>query len=270
MTTTTATPVAAPAPDHARRPLPVLAAASIRSVRTVGRIPALLISPLGMSLFFMLIYSGQLAGVGGSYLGQTSFITFLLPLILLTGAVTAAATAGELVVRDAAGGYLDRLGIAHGSSVPFLIGPLAATALVIIGQAALTILGAVALGYRPGGVGSVAALVALALAIGLGVALFSVAVALRFATSAAVNGVTTLFFGLSFFTGVLAPADQLSGWLRAVAQVNPMTYLLEAMRSVEGAATTHSPTLAALFFALLFVGGVVACMLSLRKRSALR
>ena len=132
------------------------------------------------------------------------------------------------------------------------------------------ILGAVALGYRPAGVGSIAALVALALAVGLGVALFSVAVALRFATSAAVNGVTTVFFGLSFFTGVLAPADQLSGWLRAVARVNPMTYLLEAMRSVEGAATNHSPTLAALFFALLFAGGVVACMLSLRKRSALR
>lgn len=240
----------------------VYRAASGRSARTVARVPALLVSPVSMSLFFMLIYSGQLSRVGAAYLEGTTFIAFILPLILLTGAVTAAATAGELLVRDVSSGYLDRLTLAHGNVGPFVLGPLVAAAEVVGVQALLTVAGAVALGFRAGA-GAVLALVVLTVVVG-------VAVALRFGSSAAVNGVTLLFFGLSFFTGVLAPADQLPGWMRGLAAVNPVTYLLEAMRATVGADSRHVPWFAVLILVSLGVVGVVAVVAASRYRRANR
>jgi ABC-2 type transport system permease protein len=247
----------------------VYRAASGRSARTVARVPALLVSPVSMSLFFMLIYSGQLSRVGAAYLEGTTFIAFILPLILLTGAVTAAATAGELLVRDVSSGYLDRLTLAHGNVGPFVLGPLVAAAGVVGVQALLTVAGAVVLGFRAGA-GAVLALVVLTVVVGVVVATIGVAVALRFGSSAAVNGVTLLFFGLSFFTGVLAPADQLPGWMRGLAAVNPVTYLLEAMRATVGADSRHVPWFAVLILVSLGVVGVVAVVAASRYRRANR
>ncbi|CAM3143593.1 ABC transporter permease [Prescottella defluvii] len=251
-------------------PVGVHVAAAARSLRTVVRLPMLLISPLSMSLFFMLIYSGQLSRAGDAYLDGTTFIAFILPLILLTGAVTGAATAGELVARDVAGGYLDRLALAHGSTRPFVVGPLIAASMVVLAQAVLTILGSLLLGLRPSSFGDIVLLVAWTVAVGVGVASVGVAAAVRSGTSSTVNGVTMLFFGLSFFTGVLAPADQLAGWMRVIASVNPITYLLEAMRGTVGSAGVQAPLAAAVIVTILVVGGIAACAAALTHRSKTR
>ncbi|WP_307962345.1 hypothetical protein [Salinispora arenicola] len=78
-----------PAPVRST-PLPVTLAAMRRSTRAVLRSPTLLVAPVAQSLFFLLIYSGQLSAVGSGYLAGGSFISFLLPLILLTGVATGA------------------------------------------------------------------------------------------------------------------------------------------------------------------------------------
>ncbi|MGI5270429.1 hypothetical protein ACQEUU_14845 [Nonomuraea sp. CA-218870] len=106
--TTTAVPVP--------RTLPVTLAAIGRSTRAILRSPALLIAPLAQALFFLVVYAGQLGAVGSGYLAGGSFIAFLLPLILLTGAATGAGAAGKLLLSDITSGYLDRLRLAHGSS----------------------------------------------------------------------------------------------------------------------------------------------------------
>lgn len=240
-----------------------------RSLRTVVRVPALLVSPLLMSVFFLLIYSGQLGEVGGSYLEGTSFGTFILPLILVTGAVTGAAAAGELLVRDLRSGYLDRLVLAHGTPTPYVVAAAATGVLLVVVQAALTVLAGTLVGFRAESAGGIVALLGYTVLLGLGVGLLGAAAALRWAESSMVNLVTMAFFGLSFFTGFLAPSGRLSGWMDAVSTVNPLTYVIEAMRDTVAGGGGSTATALGVLGGIL-VAGVAACTWALHERQETR
>ena len=250
---------------RARRPaaLPEPLAAPARALRTGFRSPALQISPVAQSLFFLLIYSGQLGQVGAGYLDGRSFIAFLLPLILLTGVAPGAGAAGTLTVNDLTSGYLDRLRIAHGTATPFLTGTVLATVLAVTGEGILTIGGAMVAGYRPSTWAGTLGMLGVMLVLGVTVALFSVAVAVRTSSSSAAGLVTLVFFGLSFFTGVFAPVSELTGWMRAIATVNPLTYVVEAARQIESGGALSAGPAATIFLTTLAVAGFVACGLAL-------
>ncbi|MFG1778487.1 ABC transporter permease [Micromonospora sp. NPDC049051] len=243
--------------------IPVTVAAIRRSTRVVLRSPALLVAPVAQSLFFLLVYSGQLGTVGSNYLAGGSFISFLLPLILLTGVATGAGAAGTLVLGDVTSGYLDRLRLAHGTSAPFLVGAVVAALVAVTIQMVVTIAGAALIGYRPQSWSGTAAMILLLLALGLGVALLSIAVAIRTASAASTNLVTLGVFGLSFFTGVFAPVDELAGWMRAIATFNPLTYIVEAARTVASGAALPAPPVALAVLATLVGTGAAACALAL-------
>lgn len=265
MTTTTLVPP----PTH-RSELPVTATALARALRTVLRLPVLFLSPLSMSVFFLAIYSGQLEQVGSTYLGGVSFGTFILPLILVTGAVTAAAATGELLVRDVKSGYLDRLVLAHGSVRPYVVAAALTGMLIVVAHSCLVVLAGFFVGFEAASVADVALLVGYAVALGLGVGLLGAAVALRFAESSMVNMVTVAFFGLSFFTGFLAPAGQLAGWLKAVSVANPLTYVLEAMRDTVAPQPSASHVLAVLILTAVVVLGAAGCAWATGDREARR
>lgn len=255
----TATP---PVRTPAAIPITVVAAATIRSLRTLLRSPALLIGPLAQSLFFLLVYTGQLSAVGESYLPGGSFIAFLLPLILVTGVATGAGAAGTLIHQDVSSGYLDRLRMAHGTSAPFIAGTLVATLVVVAFQQVVTVAGAMLVGYRPGTLSGMVAMLGLMIVLGLAVALFAAALAVRGASASSMNLVTLVVFGLSFFTGFFAPVEQLSGWMRAVATINPVTYLVETARDLESGVTLEVAPIAAVVLVTLLVAGALACVLS--------
>lgn len=241
----------------------VTAAAVRRAVRSVLRSPALLISPVAQPLFFLLVYAGQLSTVGAGYLSGEDFVAFLLPLILLTGVATGAGAAGTLVLGDVTSGYLDRLRLAHGTAAPFLVGAVVAALVAVVVQMVLTLGGAALIGYRPQSVGGVLGMLAILLALGLGVALASAAVAIRTGSASSTNLVTLGVFGLSFFTGVLAPVSELAGWMRAVATVNPLTYVVDAARQLASGAAVSALPVALVTVATLALAGAAACALAL-------
>src|SRR5204863_5921151 len=61
---------------------------------------------------------------------------------------------------------------------------------------------------------------------------FGYAIALKTGNPGAVNSTFLLFFPFLFLTSSYVPLDQLSGWLATVAAWNPVTYLLEGLRSL--------------------------------------
>jgi ABC-2 type transport system permease protein len=73
---------------------------------------------------------------------------------------------------------------------------------------------------------------ALLLVLGTGFAGYTVAVALKTGNAAATQGASFLFFPLTFITATFVPEELLSGWIKAMAPYNPITYVLEAMRSL--------------------------------------
>ena len=82
------------------------------------------------------------------------------------------------------------------------------------------------------GVLGVVAFVVLAALWSLAFSGFGYAVALKTGNPAAVGSVFLLFFPFLFLTSSYVPRSQLSGWLDRVASANPVTYLLEGLRSL--------------------------------------
>ncbi len=68
--------------------------------------------------------------------------------------------------------------------------------------------------------------------LGTGFAGFTVSAALGSGSAAATQGAGFIFFPLTFLTASFVPLALLSGWLRTAAELNPITYVLEAMRSL--------------------------------------
>ncbi|MFI6708873.1 ABC transporter permease [Nonomuraea sp. NPDC050478] len=244
------------------RALPVTLAAIGRSTRMILRSPALLIAPLAQSLFFLVVYAGQLGAVGGGYLPGGSFIAFLLPLILLTGAATSAGAAGKLLLSDITSGYLDRLRLAHGSTGPFLSGMVVAALVGVAIQATVTVAGAALIGFRPGDWAGLGGMILVLITLSLGIALLSIAVAIRTGSSAGTGLVPLAVFGLSFFTGFFAPVDELSPWMRTVATVNPLSYVIDTARQLESGSALTALPVALTVLATLVAAGTAACALA--------
>lgn len=96
---------------------------------------------------------------------------------------------------------------------------------------------------------------------------FGYAIALKTGNPAAVNTSFLLFFPFLFLTSSYVPRDQLSGWLETVAAANPVTYLLEGLRSLLFEGWIAADLLQALA-AIVVVGGIsmALCFGALRGR----
>ena len=61
---------------------------------------------------------------------------------------------------------------------------------------------------------------------------FPYAIALKTGNPAAVNTSFMIFFPVVFLTPLFVPLELMTGWLETVASYNPVTYLLQGMRSL--------------------------------------
>jgi ABC-2 type transport system permease protein len=67
---------------------------------------------------------------------------------------------------------------------------------------------------------------------GLAFAGFPYAIALKTGNPAAVNSSFILFFPFAFLTTTFLPKEALTGWLSTIATYNPVTYVLDGLRSL--------------------------------------
>lgn len=206
-----------------------------RYLVTVFRTPTAVIPGLLISVFFLLVYNSTLGGASNFLPGLAgkSYLGFILPLSVVSAALGGAGVAGQAIVRDIATGYFDKLMLTPVNRVALLLGSILAGA-VILGLETVLVTGlGVLMGLRPEtGVLGIIAIIGIALLLGTGFASFTVAVGLRSGNPAATQGASFLFFPLSFLTATFVPLALLSGWIKTAAELNPITYILEAMRVI--------------------------------------
>ena len=215
----------------ASHPWPSLLALVRRSIQTCVRIPALVIAPLFMSAFFLVIYDGQLSAAAAQFVPGGSYVSFLVPLVLLTTAFSGGAIAGQLILRDLDSGYYACVALTPTRRGFLAAAPTVAGMLAITAQAVTLVLLGWLLGLdQPHGLAGLGVVVAFTVIAGGGFLLLALAAALLWRSMAAVNAVTWVFFPLSFMTTTFMPREQLQGWMAVAADLNPLTYLLEGMR----------------------------------------
>jgi ABC-2 type transport system permease protein len=206
-----------------------------RNLVTISRTPSALLPPLVISIFFLVIYESTLGKAAGFIpsLSGNSYLGFILPLSIVSSSLSGSGIAAQNLVRDIESGYFDKLLLTPVSRAALLLGPILAGALILGIQASIVVAFALVLGLESAtGLAGLLVVVGLAILLGTGFAGFTVSAALGSGNAAATQGASFLFFPLTFLTASFVPLELLSGWLKAAAKLNPITYVLEAMRSV--------------------------------------
>lgn len=197
------------------------------------RVPAAVIPSFVISVFFLVIYNASLGGAASFFLPGQNYLGFVLPLSVVSGALSGSGLAGQSIVRDIESGYFDKLMLTPISRAAILLGAMLAGAIVLAMQTTLVIAVALLMGLQPvtGPLGLLA-VIGIALLLGVGFSGFTVGIALFTGNAAATQGAGFLFFPLSFLTATFVPLSLLTGWLKTAATFNPITYILEAARAI--------------------------------------
>jgi ABC-2 type transport system permease protein len=206
-----------------------------RNLVTIARTPEALLPPLGISIFFLVIYDSTLGRAAGFIpdLGGNSYLGFILPLSIVSSSLAGAGIAAQNLVRDIESGYFDKLLLTPVSRAALLLGPILAGALILGVQAGIVVGVGLLMGLSSStGLAGLLLVVALAVLLGVGFAGFTVSAALGSGSAAATQGASFLFFPLTFLAPTFVPLELLSGWLKIAARLNPITYVLEAMRGL--------------------------------------
>ena len=213
-----------------------------RVLHNVFTTPSLLFPSLVFPLFFFTAFAGGLSRVDNipGFDFPNGYTAFQFVFVLLQSAAFGGVFTGFGVARDFEYGFARRLLLA----APRRTGLIAGYALAALGRwlVTATLLTVVALvaGMEVGGNGvDLFALYALALIISIAGTLWATGVAMRFRTIQAGPVMQLPVFLALFFAPVYVPLDLLSGWLHAVASVNPATALLEAGRSLISGSPEH-------------------------------
>jgi ABC-2 type transport system permease protein len=235
-----------------------LVAVAGRALRAIPRDVEAVIPPIFIALFFFVVNIGTLQRLTERNIAGFNFKAFMMATAVLLG-VTGVSRAGSLVL-DVQNGYFDRLLLSPVRRLTILLGHMVADVTV---AAALTlpiiILGLI-LGVRfDAGPLGVLVFILLAALWSLAFSGFGYAIALKTGNPAAVQSSFLLFFPFLFLTSSYVPRSQLTGWLDTVAALNPVTYLLEGLRSL----TMHGWSFGDLGKALVAIAVVAAVSMSL-------
>jgi len=270
---TTLTPTTDAAPierSHVRaRPagfVPDVIAVAGRALRAVPRDLESVMPPVFISLFFFLVNVGTLQHLTERNIQNFDFTAFMMPTAILLG-VTGVSRAPALVI-DVQDGYFDRLLLTPVRRMAILLGHLCADVAVAAALTVPIIIVGFVMGVRfEAGPFGLVVFVAIAALWSLAFSGFGYAVALKTGNPGAVNSMFLLFFPFLFLTTSYVPKSQLSGWLHAVAAWNPVTYLLEGLRSLVSTGW-DAGALGAALLAVVIVGAssMTLCFAALRSR----
>jgi ABC-2 type transport system permease protein len=206
-----------------------------RALREGWRTPEALLPTLFIPLFFLVVNVGQAAkifpGETTAFLHGQGYGAFQLPSSLLLAA--SFGTAALFLVEDIEGGYFDKLRSAPVSRTALVMGRLIAEAAKgLLIATALVVLGlifGISIASGPLGFVLLVSLTALWSVVFVG---FMQLVALKSRSAAATNSAGLVFFPLLFLTPNFVPRDLLTRPMEIAATLNPVTYLMEALRSL--------------------------------------
>jgi ABC-2 type transport system permease protein len=200
-----------------------------------------------------------------------SYLDFALAFTFLQGALFATTNAGTDLARDIQTGFLNRLALTPIRSSALLAGQLAGVVVLALLQTSLYITVGIIAGVTfESGVLGVIVLVFLGVLIALAFGAMGAFLGLRTGSGEAVQAFFPLLFVLFFMSSMNLPRNLIEiGWFRTVATINPVSYLIEAIRSLI-ILGWNAEALALGFAVALGVGAVAlaAASISLRGRLA--
>ena len=242
----------------------------LRALRESIRQPGVEIGNIFIPLFFFAITVGAIGEVAGKAFGVNNYVGFQMPVAILQGVAGAAGAAGLGMTTDIERGYFDKLLLTPSPRISLVAGRLAADGVRVTAISILIIIaGLIAGSGIATGVAGAILLLIMAFLFGIAYSGIGMAIALKTGSPQAAQLGFLIFFPLLFLSPAFAPKDVFSNWLQFAATINPVTYLLEGMRSLvlDG---WDLGQIAGAFAAIIGIGAftLTLSVLALRTRTA--
>ena len=207
---------------------------SRRAVKEIVKLPAATLPGLFIPLFFLAVNLGQVSKTFTSatpFLKGQTYVAFQVPVSLAFAVATA--TSGLALVTDIDLGYFDKLLVAPIRRTSIVLARLAADFVRGLASSTLVLLLGLAFGMRikSGPLGAVL-IVLLAALFGVAYAGIGQTIALKTRNVQTTNASFIIFFPLLFLTPNFVPFELLSEPLRTLARYNPVSYVIEGLRSL--------------------------------------
>ena len=208
---------------------------SRRSIVRTLRQPSQIIPSIMFPMIFLAINAGGLdATTRLPGFPTDSYLTFAIAVPFIQAGIFAVAGAGADLARDVETGFLNRLSLTPMTGGALVAGQLAGTVALGLLQAFVFISVGLAAGATlEAGVAGALVIVALALAISFAFGCIGVFAAFSFRSGEAVQGLFPVMFVFLFLSSMALPRPLIEqDWFRTIATYNPVSYLLEGIRSL--------------------------------------
>lgn len=206
-----------------------------RAIREAIRTPDALFMTMFIPIFFLVVNTGQAADIFPSdstgFLKGQGYGAFQLPITLLLAA--SFGMAALFLVEEIEGGYFDKLRAIPIPRSAMVLGRLSAEGLKSVVISTIIVLIALPFGIEiASGIPGFVLLIAMGALWGVVYAGFMQLIALKTRSAAATNSGGLIFFPLLFLTPNFVPREDLTEPMEVAASLNPVTYLMEGMRSL--------------------------------------
>ena len=212
-----------------------ISAIALRSTLRTARQPAVLVSAI---LFPMMFFSVNAYGLDAATsipgFPAESYLDFAFAFPLVQASLFGSVTAGADLARDIESGFFDRLSLTPMRPVALLAGMLAGVVALGLLQGVVFLAIGLLMGVEvSSGFLGMVVLVLLTVLVALGFGGIGAMLALRTGSVEAVESAFPLFFVSIFMSSINLPRDLIEqDWFRYIATANPISYLVEGIRSL--------------------------------------
>jgi ABC-2 type transport system permease protein len=204
----------------------------LRQIKRFFRAKSRIFGAVGQPLLFLLALG---YGLGSVYkrAGEGNYLQFLVPGIMAQTVLFSAMFYGAMIMFDRQFGFLKETLVAPVSRFRIMLGGALGGATTAMIQGVLLLVIALLLGFRPEHWVLIApALVILAM-LSVSIASFSSGIGSFVQDMQGFQAINQfLVFPLYFLSGALYPLNNVPTWLRIVAEFNPMSYAVDALRDL--------------------------------------
>jgi len=206
-----------------------------RSVIRTFRQPASSIPPLIFPIALMLVNAAGLhASTELPGFPTDSFLAFALAVPFIQGALFSTMNAGTDLARDIQTGFLSRLSLTSMRGSALLGGQLGGIVVLGLLQAIFYVAVGLIVGVRfATGPAGVVVLLLFSILVSFGFGALGSFLALRSGSGETVQGLFPVLFVFLFISSMNTPRDLIAvDWFRKLATINPVSYLIECVRSL--------------------------------------
>jgi ABC-2 type transport system permease protein len=204
----------------------------LRQIKRFFRAKSRIIGAVGQPLLFLIALG---YGIGSVYqkAGQGDYIEFLVPGIMAQTVLFAAMFYGATIMFDKQFGFLKETLVAPVSRFKIMFGGALGGATTATLQGLLVLVISLFLGFQPHNWALLPLAVLILGLLAIAIASFSSGIGSFVQDMQGFQAINQfLVFPLYFLSGALYPLQHVPGWLRIVAECNPMSYAVDALRYV--------------------------------------